>query len=54
MKVLFILITFILTLIVGLGVMIYGWGLTPQNWYVISGGWLFLLFLQTLQHIAKD
>jgi len=30
-----------LTMLLGIGVMIYGWGLEPQSWWWIVGGGIF-------------
>lgn len=35
-------------------VMIYGWGLTPQSWPVIIGGYILIIFITVICKIMDD
>ncbi len=45
---------FILSLIVGIAVMIYGWGLEPKSWlWIIGGGIVIRIIIETMTEIAR-
>lgn len=41
--------------VLGVAIMVYGWGLTPQNWWWITGGMLGQVILASLmQTVIKE
>ena len=46
---------FIAALGIGILVMIYGWGLTPQSWWWILGGGVGIRFIvEIMQYLVKE
>jgi hypothetical protein len=46
---------FIIAYVIGILVMIHGWGLEPQSWWIIIGGGVFIkLIVETMTAIAKE
>jgi len=53
----FIAITalFAVSFLVGIGVLIYGWGLEPRNWWwIIGGGLCARAFVEVLAMLTKN
>ena len=45
---------FILSLIISILVMIYGWGLQPKNWaWIILGGCIIRIIIEVMTELAK-
>ena len=44
-----------LVMMVGVSIasMIYGWGLTPENWWWIAGGYIAMLAVTVMQTIGQ-
>ena len=45
---------FILSLIISIAVMIYGWGLEPKSWaWIILGGIVIRIIIETMTELTK-
>lgn len=40
--------------VINIGIMIYGWGLTPVSWPIIIGGTMFQLFLASISTLLNE
>lgn len=47
-------ITMMLSLAITLSTMVYGWGLQPQNWWVIIGCWIASFCIVAGNTIAQE
>ena len=54
MKILISTIILAMAMVLSITVMIYGWGLEPQNWLVIIGGSLVAAFLSAISHVLTS
>lgn len=53
MVILILLAVWFLAFIVNVTVMIFGWGVEPQNWLVIVGGFVFTVLIMSLSEFVK-
>lgn len=51
-KIFVILFGMIFSMLIGIGVMIFGWGLEAKSWGVILGGYFLMLCVSTIVQIA--